>query len=289
MLNFTVRGQSIFCDCGFIVSDSVDYLTAFFNFSPDWTGLTKTAQFKQNETVYNVPLYENRCSIPAEITSGELEISVFAVESGGTKRITTAPCCVTVHPSGFSADGETPIPPTPDLYSVLLANLEEALRKAEEDYPKALSELENDAGFITSESLPTKLSSFENDTGFITAQSVPTKLSELEQDLSEFCVGLLQMKKTSQGAHIGYNGSGILDISGYQVSMCPAYGVDISSGKFGDVKIHNLRNPSNDTDAANKKYVDKVYDYVDGITGDISEALDGILAMQASLIGGEGE
>ena len=51
--------------------------------------------------------------------------------------------------------------------------------------PKKVSDLPNDAGYITSESVPTKLSDLNNDTGYITSADVPkvpTKTSELTND-----------------------------------------------------------------------------------------------------------
>ena len=51
--------------------------------------------------------------------------------------------------------------------------------------PKKVSDLPNDAGYITSESVPTKLSELTNDAGYITSADVPkvpTKTSELTND-----------------------------------------------------------------------------------------------------------
>ena len=48
---------------------------------------------------------------------------------------------------------------------------------------------------------------------------------------------------------------------------------------FGGCQVHNVGEPLDDMDAANKGYVD-------GLVGDISSALDSILAIQESLIGG---
>lgn len=45
-----------------------------------------------------------------------------------------------------------------------------------------VSELVNDAWYITSASLPTKTSDLQNDSGFITSADVPTKTSELQND-----------------------------------------------------------------------------------------------------------
>lgn len=48
--------------------------------------------------------------------------------------------------------------------------------------PTKVSELNNDAGYITADSIPTKVSELTNDTGYITTDDVPTKTSELNND-----------------------------------------------------------------------------------------------------------
>lgn len=48
--------------------------------------------------------------------------------------------------------------------------------------PSRVSQLTNDAGYITSAAVPTKTSDLNNDSGFITSASVPTKVSDLTND-----------------------------------------------------------------------------------------------------------
>lgn len=50
------------------------------------------------------------------------------------------------------------------------------------DLPTKTSDLQNDSGFITSADLPTKTSDLQNDSGYITSADVPTKTSELQND-----------------------------------------------------------------------------------------------------------
>ena len=66
--------------------------------------------------------------------------------------------------------------------------------------PKKVSDLPNDAGYITSSSVPTKLSDLTNDAGYITSDDVPkvpTKTSELTND-SGFVNSLAIPTKTSE-------------------------------------------------------------------------------------------
>ena len=51
-----------------------------------------------------------------------------------------------------------------------------------QDIPTKLSQLENDAGFVTMTQLPTKLSQLENDVGYAMSGQIPTKVSQLEND-----------------------------------------------------------------------------------------------------------
>lgn len=113
-----------------IASDSVEQLQLKFLRSKDWESLDLTAQFTTGKTTYSVHLDENDCCyLPAGIPVGKLDISVFGVS--GAKRLTTFPLSAVVGKSGFAGDGETPIPPTLDLYSQLIDEVKEAKKVSE--------------------------------------------------------------------------------------------------------------------------------------------------------------
>lgn len=133
-----------------IVSDSLNAIDIKFLFSDDWDGFTKTAQFTQvNEeeekiSTYNVFLNEaDEVLLPNEITSGVVLISVFGVK--GETRLTTAPLAYPVIKSGFTTDGETPIPPTPDLYQQIIERVESAVASA----PSVKVEETEDGAIVT--------------------------------------------------------------------------------------------------------------------------------------------
>ena len=159
MIKISVCGQNLLGEYSPTASDSIDYLEVLFSFSPDWYSLFKTAQFTQHGKTYNMAIEKDKCALPNEITDGRVEISVFGYETAGTKRITTLPFSMMIRKSGFVSDGETPVPPTPDLYSQLLSNIDAAIEKI----PKKLSEFENDELFVKESALPTKLSQLEAD------------------------------------------------------------------------------------------------------------------------------
>lgn len=113
--------------------------------------------------------------------------------------------------------------------------------------------------------------------------SAPTKMSQLEQDLQSLVFG----NTTINGNYITKAESGgRFDLNSYYLNL---YGNAVTIEGSGGVSIKNLNQPTNDKDAANKEYVDEVYDYVDDITGNISSALDSIIALQTSYIGGDSE
>lgn len=344
MFRITVHGQSISCQCDVCATDSIDYLKCAFFFSQDWNGLVKTAQFSQNGTTYSVAITDDMCLLPAEIGEGEFDISVFGQLPGKTLRITTLSVRANMKKSGFVPDGQTPIPPTADLYSQLIEKLEDTV----EAIPKKLSEFENDTDFAEKSDIPTRVSQLENDAGYIENNG------KIHESVSAVSGGYIQfnthmqasntanvIKISSSGVNISseYGGVHISDVStptedtdaankkyvddvipdiptkvsafvndaGYiknnvhevadvrisaidTMSLGSQYGnmtinsshgnVSIYTTGSGNVKISNLIDPTNDSDAVNKGYVD-------GLVGDIETALDGIIAYQNSLTGGE--
>lgn len=126
------------------VSDSVEFLTARFNFlSGEWNGLTKTAIFKSANGNFEVILKNGFCVIPWEVlVSSEFSVSVFG--SADSVLVTTNEVVVSQLNSGY-VKGETPQPPTPTVYEQLIEKIDaiiggdippEAIEKAVEDYLK---------------------------------------------------------------------------------------------------------------------------------------------------------
>lgn len=70
-LDFIIDGQKISknerCDFSGIASGTNGYLQARFRFSPEWKSLTKVAVFTERNTVENVLISDNYCSIPASV------------------------------------------------------------------------------------------------------------------------------------------------------------------------------------------------------------------------------
>lgn len=124
MLKFCIYGQKIeLINRQNIADQQICFVNMCFLFSPDWEQLDKTAQFAQGEKTYNVHLGTDivcHCLLPAELQTGCVSVSVFGYAVDGSVRATTVPLGIGIKRSGFQGDGETPIPPTPDLYAQLL-------------------------------------------------------------------------------------------------------------------------------------------------------------------------
>ena len=277
MLHFTVQGQSLSCVQDAAVSDSIDYIECRFDFDDAWKNLTKTAQFSQNGTTYNAVLSDDFCRMPNEICAGEISISVFGVLPGKTLRITTEPVTVRMLCSGFVSSATEPIPPSPDLYAQLIQKVTDAAdgvpdaveKKIAEkkllsqddvlDAPDAsssmpvsgkalnaavspLSKVARTGKYSDLSDLPTipqKVSDLENDCRFIASESE----NETNTVLSNSYVDLY-----SAGTIISSNSGIIQDSEKVEYITW--------SRDDSELTVQHLKDPTNETDAANKKYVD---------------------------------
>ena len=128
MMKFLVKQQKIeVLEREILASDQIAFVSVKFVFDGAWKVLHKVVQFTQCEETYNLVLGTEgtTCLLPAELHPGAVKMSLFGydAESDTTLRATTVPVTLHIRPSGFVADGDTPIPPTPDLYTQLLKKL----------------------------------------------------------------------------------------------------------------------------------------------------------------------
>ena len=131
MMKFCIYGQKMeLINRQTIADQQICFVDMCFLFSPDWEQLDKTAQFAQGEKTYNVHLGTGnvcRCLLPAELQTGCVSVSVFGYAADSSVRATTVPLGIGIKRSGFRGDGETPIPPTPDLYAQLIAEIDKKI------------------------------------------------------------------------------------------------------------------------------------------------------------------
>ncbi len=113
LLRFTVRNQRLSGGRIRLVSDSIDYVEAFFDFrTEDWKGLSKWAHFSKGEVTYDINLAEDRITkdMYLNLEEGTWEVKLHGTDSAGTMRITTDTAFVIVEAFG---EGFNPLPEIP--------------------------------------------------------------------------------------------------------------------------------------------------------------------------------
>ena len=153
MMKFLVKQQKIeVLEREIIASDQIAFVSVKFVFDGAWKTLHKVVQFTQCEETYNVVLGTEgtTCLLPAELHPGAVKMSLFGydAESDTTLRATTVPVTLHIRPSGFVADGDTPIPPTLDLYTQLLKKLSEMQTGANGKDGRSAYEIAIENGFV---------------------------------------------------------------------------------------------------------------------------------------------
>lgn len=99
-----------------VVAKSRNYLCCKFCFCDDWSEATKTAVFvSATGETYNVILENDACVVPWEV----IEHPHFTVSVFGGDRITANKVIVKVMKCGY-CEGKTSKPPTPDIYEQIL-------------------------------------------------------------------------------------------------------------------------------------------------------------------------
>ena len=153
MMKFLVKQQKIEAlEREVIASDQIAFVSVKFVFDGAWKTLHKVVQFTQCEETYNVVLGTEgtTCLLPAELHPGAVKMSLFGydAESDTTVRATTVPFTLHIRLSGFVADGDTPIPPTLDLYTQLLKKLSEMQAGANGKDGRSAYEIATENGFV---------------------------------------------------------------------------------------------------------------------------------------------
>ena len=153
MMKFLVKNQKIeVLEREVLASDQIAFVSVKFMFDGAWKTLHKVVQFTQCEETYNLVLGTEgtTCLLPAELHPGAVKMSLFGydAESDTTLRATTVPVTLHIRPSDFVADGDTPIPPTPDLYTQLLKKLSEMQTGANGKDGRSAYEIAIENGFM---------------------------------------------------------------------------------------------------------------------------------------------
>lgn len=94
-----------------------------FTFSEEWKNFTKIAQFKQYSNAYNVEITDDQCYVPSELLVGKCSLRIRGYSKDQQDVIATANELILTCVQGFESGGVPPVPPTPDLYQKLIANV----------------------------------------------------------------------------------------------------------------------------------------------------------------------
>ena len=134
-----------------IPTGQVGFSKIGFEFSPEWDGMTKIAQFVQGENKYNVAVENNECTCPNGLVKGWVSVRVRGYSE--TDVIATANEILLPVSKGFQSGGIPPIPPTPDLYQQFLkatqsqiGDLSDLTTEAKENLVTAINEAARTGG-----------------------------------------------------------------------------------------------------------------------------------------------
>ena len=141
MLKFLVKQQKIeILEREVIASDQISCVTLNFTFDGDLKKFYKVVQFTQCDETFNRVLGFDglSCLLPTELHAGAVKMSVFGYDTDNISglRATTVPVTLNIRQSGFVGDDDSPIPPTPDLYTQILQKIEEVTAPDMSEYPK---------------------------------------------------------------------------------------------------------------------------------------------------------
>lgn len=150
-INFYVQSDRLTSDIKQPISGNVNFYRCVFTFSEEWDITAKYAVFSRSGKTYTVELKENACFIPAEVLteSGYITIGVFGTNGSESDYLRISSNAATVYVgTGAYEDGETPAPPTPDVWEEIKAELDNLSQKSEET-DKRISEAEADVNELT--------------------------------------------------------------------------------------------------------------------------------------------
>ena len=153
MWKFLVKQQKIeVLEREVLADHQIAFVNLKFVFDGDWKKFHKVVQFSQCDETYSIVLGFDgtSCHLPAELHVGAVKMSVFGydAESDTTVRATTVPVTLNIRESGFVGDDDTPIPPTPDLYTQLLQKIAEIQTGADGKDGLSAYELAKENGFV---------------------------------------------------------------------------------------------------------------------------------------------
>lgn len=127
-----VRGQCIYFyrPPEPIPKSQVNFSRIEFDMDETWSSfLSVVAQFIQNGEPKNVQVKDGYCFVPSELRIGTFELCLRGDDGesvvASVNRLTFEVC------EGFDSSGETPLPPSPDLYAQLIKEIDSGKKIAQ--------------------------------------------------------------------------------------------------------------------------------------------------------------
>lgn len=294
-VNYNIFGQQLReCSDSFIVSGSRNYLELHFNFSGDWDidGLTRFVQFHKGNTVIEKIIEDDgNVLVPSAVLedSEDFYVTVFGMTSTDFSDIliTTNKIAVNLHEMGMSGANTTDEQVVPLWERVFgkLTELIESLHKI--CYSGHYDDLEG-APELSPVATSGDYNDLENKPELYTPGDT-LDIGNLNIDGS----GYNSVELTTGDKNINVSGKD-LNFSGRIISLSTIHPGGMGGVGWIDVqksRITDLGEPSSDSDAVTKVYTDNAVnaakEYALSLVGNIDSALDGIIAIQNSLIGGE--
>lgn len=122
-----LKNQLVITEREQITSGSVNVDYVHFHFNSFWDGLEKIAVFKTPSKTINVPIVDNECVVPWEVTATpgvQIRMGVYGIKPNETILPTIWTNFATVVEGVFIGDAESG-EHTPDIYDAILSALEE--------------------------------------------------------------------------------------------------------------------------------------------------------------------
>lgn len=301
-LKFFVDGQRLLKHGkSYVVADSKNYLYAEFLFSQEWATMAKTAIFKSPDEAYTVVIEDGMCKVPYEVMGADFAVSVFGTD--GDVRITTDYIEVSVEESGY-IEGETPQEPTPTVYEQLASQATDAVETAYE--AKAAVDGKADVSMLGEkadrEELLSHTSNLTNPHSVTKAQlglSNVDNTADKSKPISDAVANaLLQKASVAEVESVRVEAE-----TAWQKATTTAGALEqLNREFFAHVSGNNealsvINEAIKDLDATHKTDIAALdekcntnsanIEALSGQVGDISVALDEIIALQNSLIGGD--
>lgn len=127
-----VQGQHIYFykEPEEIPESQVNFSQVYFMLDETWAKLSSVvAQFIQGDTVQNVQVVNGLCFVPSGFAVGKVQLCLRG-DDGQSTIAAVNRLQLTICPS-FSSSGESPVPPSPDLYQQLITEIDKSIQIAQ--------------------------------------------------------------------------------------------------------------------------------------------------------------